>query len=396
MFGIPKISNEEYISTLTEINGVAPETWFLAFNRGKLKKRIYAFLVNSIGDTLQLVPIKKNKKVFSLDKENIINLSKEDYFSKTTCVVDDTHDHFNICLTNGNKYKTIIKKYIIDKNRRKKYKSFRKQFKKQSVFPQIMHIVSSAFIVLIVAIPLICDLNNYSPIKHAFIANELKSIVATEENSLNLKTVLKPYDKAHLKLEENSFTTVEHGAIRLNIPSEYHISSDEEVDDFSVTYTNDLEKEQLVHITIDYEPLDYTYSDNEMEEKTRQLYKTVSPTTKREFGFPIQSQYDYMRATYMADVNNINYWNYKEVALYYVLMIMKTSLPTTCQHLYDIKTETYSGFIMECEPTSVGIFFVQLSIFPNNNLDLQYTITVMCGDVNEAYKILNSVELIEE
>ena len=59
MFGKYNIANEEYISVLTEINGVAPETWFVAVNKGKDKKVNRGFLINDTDDTIQLIPIKK-------------------------------------------------------------------------------------------------------------------------------------------------------------------------------------------------------------------------------------------------------------------------------------------------------------------------------------------------
>ena len=47
MFGNFKISNEEYISALSEINGVTPENWFIAINKGKDKKVNRGFLINN-------------------------------------------------------------------------------------------------------------------------------------------------------------------------------------------------------------------------------------------------------------------------------------------------------------------------------------------------------------
>ena len=61
-----------------------------------------------------------------------------------------------------------------------------------------------------------------------------------------------------------------------------------------------------------------------------------------------------------------------------------------------IKTDTYSGFILECGPTPTNAVLLQLSFFSDNNPELQYVVTVMSGDLDEAYKILNSVELVTE
>ena len=38
MFGRIKISNEECVLALTEINGIAPENWFIAKKKEKTKK----------------------------------------------------------------------------------------------------------------------------------------------------------------------------------------------------------------------------------------------------------------------------------------------------------------------------------------------------------------------
>ena len=107
MFGNFKISNEEYISALTEINGVAPENWFVARNKGKDKKVNRGYLVNNTEDTIQLIPIKKENKVYIIDKENVITLSKIEEITKIVYVLDDLYSFLRIHLNNGFVYRCL-------------------------------------------------------------------------------------------------------------------------------------------------------------------------------------------------------------------------------------------------------------------------------------------------
>lgn len=391
MFGIPKISNEEYISTLTEINGVAPETWFIALNSGKAKKETYGFLVNSIGDNLQLVPIKKNKKVFSLDKENIINLPKEDYFSKTTCVVDDTHDHFNICLTNGNKYKTIIKKYIIDKNRRKKYKSFRKQFKKQSVISQILNILLtilySILALLIMTFCIINIPNNSIYYKHYQMAKVVRTYI---EDGKYQKIPFKPYDKGNLNLDEDS-RVVETEFFRFNLPKGYKEYVDPDFPDKEssfVIYSYETETSKK-KILVDKEGLkggDFTEFD-----------ENYSNACENKFGFRIDSKYNFNKIKYCLDYNSdkINYFDRDEVALHFGLGIINNLVGYDA--VYEIETETYKGFIYVVnESLNLSNAIIKLEAYSKKDLNTSYSMSIIVGnsEIDEAYKIINSVELI--
>ena len=398
MFGNFKISNEEYISALTEINGIAPENWFVAINKGKDRKINRGFLVNNTEETIQLIPIKKENKTYIIDKENVITLSITEDIKKCVLVIEDTHDHFYIYLNNGAKIKTVVRKKQFDKNRKATYKAFRKQFKKHSAVQQTFDIGFTTLVVWCVVVSVLFELNNYNPIAHIYMSNQLKSLVEDEANAEYLDIVLEPYDKADLELEEN-YITVKHGNIKMNIPSNLYVDSELSNSEDSITYTNGLTKNLMTRVNLEYEPLDFSgfVNDDGDEKETKAYYEKISPIIEKEFGFPITNMYQYQKAIWAADVDNINYWNYKETVIYYTLANTKLlTAPGDCQHVYDIKTDTYSGFILEVGPTPIDIYLISFWVYPNSNPDLQYVVQVISGDITEAYKILNSVELVTE
>lgn len=391
-----KISNDEIFAFLTETNGVEPTQWFITKNGSKNKKDVLAYIFNNTPEYIQLIAIKGKKKNCYIDKESVFTYSKTDDIESLTVARGEFYE-IKIKLKNGSKYVLGAFPHKADALHKESMKALRAEYKEVSKKEQIKSIL---YYVILFAIGIsiglliseISEAKGYNGIKHIIIAQQLKSFVGNEENAESLDIVLEPYDKVDLKLEEN-YTTVKHGNIKMNIPANLYIDSEFGDSGESVTYTNGLKDDSITNITIDYEPYNFNHEDAE----TQTMYEKLSPISEKEFGFPIISTYHYMKAMWMTDVDNINYWNYKETVMYYLLVNLKAPMvPSICQHVYDIKTDTYSGFIMECGPTPTNAVLLQLSFFSDNNPELQYVVTVMSGDLDEAYKILNSVELVSE
>ena len=391
-----KISNDEIFAFLTETNGVEPTQWFITKNGSKNKKDVLAYIFNNTPECIQLIAIKGKKKNCYIDKESVFTYSKTDDIESLTVARGEFYE-IKIKLKNGSKYVLGAFPHKADALHKESMKALRAEYKEVSKKEQIKNIL---YYVILFAIGIsiglllseISEAKGYNGIKHIIIAQQLKSLVGNEENAKSLDIVLEPYDKADLKHEEN-YTTVKHGNIIMNIPSNLYIDSELGDSGESVIYTNGLKDDSITNITIDYEPYNFNHEDAE----TQTMYEKLSPISEKEFGFPIISTYHYMKAMWMTDVDNINYWNYKETVMYYLLVNLKAPMvPSICQHVYDIKTDTYSGFILECGPTPTNAVLLQLSFFSDNNPELQYVVTVMSGDLDEAYKILNSVELVTE
>lgn len=391
-----KISNDEIFAFLTETNGVEPTQWFITKNGGKNKKDVLAYIFNNTPENIQLVAIKGKKRNCYIDKESVVTYSKTDDIESLTVARGEFYE-IKIKLKNGSKYVLGAFPHKADALHKESMKALRAEYKEVSKKEQIKNIL---YYVILFAIGIsiglllseISEAKGYNGIKHIIIAQQLKSLVGNEENAESLDIVLEPYDKADLKLEEN-YTTVKHGNIKMNIPANLYIDSEFGDSGESVIYTNGLKDDSITNITIDYEPYNFNHEDAE----TQTMYEKLSPISEKEFGFPIASMYQYQKAMWMTDVDNINYWNYKETVMYYLFVSLKAPMvPSICQHVYDVKTDTYSGFILECGPTPTNAVLLQLSIFPDNNPELQYTVTVISGDITEAYKILNSVELVTE
>lgn len=391
-----KISNDEIFAFLTETNGVEPTQWFITKNGSKNKKDVLAYIFNNTPEYIQLIAIKGKKKNCYIDKESVFTYSKTDDIESLTVARGEFYE-IKIKLKNGSKYVLGAFPHKADALHKESMKALRAEYKEVSKKEQIKSIL---YYVIIFAIGIsiglliseISEAKGYNGIKHIIIAQQLKSLVGNEENAESLDIVLEPYDKVDLKLEEN-YTTVKHGNIKMNIPANLYIDSEFGDSGESVIYTNGLKDDSITNITIDYEPYNFNHEDAE----TQTMYEKLSPISEKEFGFPIISTYHYMKAMWMTDVDNINYWNYKETVMYYLLVNLKALMvPSICQHVYDIKTDTYSGFILECGPTPTNAVLLQLSFFSDNNPELQYVVTVMSGDLDEAYKILNSVELVSE
>ena len=391
-----EISDVEIFEFLTELNGIEPTQWFITKNGGKNKKDVLAYILNNTPEHIQLIAVKGKKKNCYIDKESVITYNKTDDIETLTVARGEFYE-IKIKLKNGMKYVLGAFPHKSDALHKESMKALQIEYKEASKKAQIknvMYYVTICVIGVLIgwSISEITTSNGYNGVKHIIIAQQLKSLVENEEIAESLDIILEPYDKADLEFEAN-YTTAKHGNIKMNIPSNLYIDSELGDSGESVVYTNGLTGDSIINITIDYEPYDFNHED----EETKVMYEKLSPISEKEFGFPIISIYHYMKAMWMTDVDNINYWNYKETAMYYLLVTLKAPMvPAICQHVYDVKTDTYSGFILECGPTPTNAVLLQLSIFPDNNPELQYTVTVISGDITEAYKILNSVELVTE
>lgn len=397
----PKIRSEEICAVLSEINGVSPERWFIAKNRGKDKKETFAYVVNTTESTIQLVPLKGHKKCCYIDKENVMTFDKSNDIEKLTVSVSDDYV-IKFALKDGTKYKLVAYYFGADKQQKQDMKLLRAEYKSASKKEQAK--ITVLVIILIIITYLIgClayDISYYIS-HHYVLAKDLKNAVESGEYDETLNISMKPYgDKADLELS-GDYTTATIGKIRLNLPSNCKLYEENAADDEMTVYTTGFGEESILTVTIDREPFDFSLdSEDEIDEKTELFRKELTDTCKKEFGVPLDSYY-YMEMA-MGTVNNlennINYRNYKEVMLYRYLIPIKLSLWTYFDEIYEYNTSSFCGFIkVQNDEMSTGnLHCVWLELYPYDNLDLQYKVVVSVknGDINDAYKILNSVELV--
>lgn len=402
MFGRIKIYNEECVSALFEINGVVPENWFIAVNKGKDKRAHYAFIVNNTDDAIQLVPIKKEKRKLIIDKENIFTFSKSDDIKKCIVLIEDTHDHFYIHLNNGFKFRLVIRKRQFDKDRKKIYKSFRKQFKKQSLVPQILDVIVNDAIVLLSLTAMLWGVlnipNNTSLYKQYVAACDLKQTVDSGYFDEYMAVTLEQYPNADIKFEDD-FSTITHGKLRMNLPIDCKLNKEASFEDDGLfSYTTELEKEKALSVMIDTQPVDFSkvYDD----EKSKKFMDAIRDTAIKEFGVSLDNHYNLTKAMWQMNSleDNINYFSRNEIALYKFLLVMKVTMSSGVENYYEINTPTYCGFVSVRNIGDSGSTIVNLDIFSYDNLDESYQITIFVrnGDINDAFKIINSVELVTE
>lgn len=407
MFGRIKISNEECVLALTEINGIAPDNWFVAKNKGKDKKVNHGFLINNTEDTIQLIPIKKENKAYIIDKENIITLSITENIKKCVLVIEDTHDHFYIYLNNGNKIKTVVRKKQFDKNRKAAYKVFRKQFRKESLLQQSIDIIFSALIVLlacsILIIELLTDIPNDTMLyKHYEAAYDLKQMVDSGYFDEYMAVTLEQYPYSDLEFEGN-ISTITHGRLKMSLPKDCKLNKEASLEDSTtdgfVTYTTGLGEEKALSVMIDYHSIDFSES---YDEKSEKFMDAIRDVAIKEFGFSLDNHYNLTKAMWQMNEieENINYFSRNEVALYRFLLIMKTTMSSGENNYYEINTPTYCGFVSVRNHSFDDNNFttVNLDLYSYDNLDVAYQVTIIVknGDINDAYKIFNSVELVTE
>lgn len=397
-----EISDVEIFDFLTELNGFEPTQWFITKNGGKNKKDVLAYIFNNMPEHIQLIAIKGKKRNCYIDKESVVTYSKTEDIDTLTVARGEFYE-IKIKLKNGTKYVLGAFPHKADALHKESMKALRTEYKQASKKAQVKNVMYYVTFFVVCAlvgwsIGEITTSNGYNGVKHIIIAQQLKSLVENEENAESLDIVLEPYDKANLELEGN-YITVKHGNIKMNIPSNLYVDSELSNSEDIITYTNGLTGNSIKRVVIDYAQLDFSgfVDDDRDEKKTQVYYEKISPIIEKEFGFPVVNMYQYQKAIWAADVDNINYWNYKETVIYYTLLNTKLlTAPGDCPHVYDIETDTYSGFVLECGPTPIELHLINLWIYPNNNPNLQYTVQVISGDLDEAYKILNSVELVTE
>lgn len=410
MFGNFKISNEEYISALTEINGVAPENWFVAKNKGKDKKVNRGYLVNNTEDIIQLIPIKKENKIYIIDKENVITLSKIEEITKIVYVLDDLYSFLRIHLNNGFTFKLRVYNVFSNKLRKKNFKEFRKPYKRQSVKAQVSLLIYYIIVytlifaeILFGALYGIIKIPNDSKLYYHYqYAKDLKQTVDSGYFDEYMAVTLEQYPHSDLELESDVYT-ITHGKIRMNLPKDCKFNKETTLegstDNGFVSYTTGLGKEKALSATIDYNPTDFSEAYNEESDIFMDATRDVAI---KEFGFPLDNHYNIIKAMWqMSELDeNINYFSREEIALYRFLIIMKTTMNSGESNYYEIKTPTYCGFVSVRKISFDNDSFttVNLDLFSYDNLDVNYHVTIVVknGDVNDAFKIINSVELVTE
>ncbi len=405
MFGKFNITNEEYISALTEINDVVPENWFVAVNKGKDEKVNRGFLINDTDDTIQLIPIKKINKTYIIDKENILAYSKSDDIKSIVVVVDDTHSHLKICLNDGTFYNLKIPKFFVTKERKNNFKIFRKEYKKQSKKAQLLNnIYNIAYVVFFISaltITLLTTIPNDTMLyKHYQYAEDLKQTVNSGYFDEYMAVTLEQYPHSDLEFESDVYT-VTHGKLRLNLPLDCKLNKEASLEDSTdngfATYTTDLEEKKALSVMIDSQPIDFS---NNNIEGYAELIDTLRDTAIKEFGVSLDNHYNLTKAMWQMNSleDNINYFSRNEVALYRFMLVMKMTMSSGVNNYYEINTPSYCGFVSVRNIGDSDSTIVNLDAFSYENLNESYQITVFVrnGNINDAFKIINSVEFVTE
>lgn len=386
------ISNIEIFNFLTEINGVEPTQWFITKNGGKNKKDVLAYIFNNTSEHIQLVAIKGKKKNCYIDKESVVTYSKTDDIESLTVACSEFYE-IKIKLKNGTKYVLGAFPRKADALHKESMKAFRTEYKEASKKVQAQTI---ALNILIYTLCVVIGVNIYLACEKLgnryIVAKYIQNTIESGEYKDELSVVLKPYDKHNLKLDGN-YTTIEAGNFKFNLPEGYgeYISDYDYEESTLIAYDCKID-EGIKRVIVDTEVLD--------GREFTDFDETLGDACEKEFGFRIDSQYNYMKLMWVLDCYNgdINYFDPEELVLYYTMLSTKAAMVGAVTEVYEVETPTYKGMMMISENSFNNTLLIALDAYAHDDLNTSYRITAIVPktDSDEAYKILNSVELITE
>lgn len=388
-----KISNEEIFAFLTEINGVEPIQWFITKNGGKNKKDVLAYVFNNTPEYIQLVAIKGKKRKCYIDKESVFTYSKTDDIESLTVARGEFYE-IKIKLKNGSKYVLGAFPHKADALHKESMKALRTEYKEASKKAQVSATVGN---VLIYIVCIVIGINVYfacEKIGNRYIlAKYIQNTIESGEYKKELSVVLKPYDKQDLKLEGN-YTTIEAGYFRFSLPEGYEEYNDPDYggeESSMIVYDYKVE-DSLKRIIIEKEFYDGTMF-TDFDEK-------IGDACEKKFGFRIDSDYNWNKLMWSMDYYNddINYFDPEELVLYYSMLSSRVVMVGAVTEVYDVETSTYKGRISIMENELNNTLIVFLDAYAHDDLNTSYRISTIVPktDSDEAFKILNSVELVTE
>ena len=388
-----KISNDEIFAFLTETNGVEPTQWFITKNGSKNKKDVLAYIFNNTPEYIQLIAIKGKKKNCYIGKESVFTYSKTDDIESLTVARGEFYE-IKIKLKNGTKYIIGAFPTGADKSHKASMKALRTEYKEASKKAQVSATVGN---VLIYIVCIVIGINVYfacEKIGNRYIlAKYIQNTIESGEYKKELSVVMKPYDKQNLKLE-GDYTTIEAGYFRLSLPGGYakYVNPDYGGEESSMIVYDYKVEDSLKRIIIDKEFYDGTMF-TDFDEK-------IGDACEKKFGFRIDSDYNWNKLMWSMDYYNddINYFDPEELVLYYSMLSSRVVMVGAVTEVYDVETSTYKGRISIMENELNNTLIVFLDAYAHDDLNTSYRISTIVPktDSDEAYKILNSVELVTE
>ena len=204
--------------------------------------------------------------------------------------------------------------------------------------------------------------------------------------------MLKPYDKHNLKLDGN-YTTIEAGNFKFNLPEGYgEYVSDYDYEESTLIAYDCKVDEGVKRVIVDTEVLDGGMF-TDFDEK-------LGDACEKKFGYRIDSDYNWNKLVWSIDFYNdsINYFDSEELLLYYLMLSTKPVTVGAITDVYEIETSTYKGIMLVSENSFNNTLIMALDAYAHDDLNTSYRITAIVPktDSDEAYKILNSVELVTE
>lgn len=387
-----KISNDEIFAFLTETNGVEPTQWFITKNGSKNKKDVLAYIFNNTPEYVQLVAIKGKKKNCYIDKESVFTYSKTDDIESITVARGDFYE-IKIKLKDGTKYVLGAFPHKADALHKESMKALRTEYKEASKKAQVSATVGN---VLIYIVCIVIGINVYfacEKIGNRYIlAKYIQNTIESGEYKEELSVVLKPYDKHNLKLDGN-YTTIEAGNFKFNLPEGYgEYVSDYDYEESTLIAYDCKVDEGVKRVIVDTEVLDGGMF-TDFDEK-------LGDACEKKFGYRIDSDYNWNKLVWSIDFYNdsINYFDSEELLLYYLMLSTKPVTVGAITDVYEIETSTYKGIMLVSENSFNNTLIMALDAYAHDDLNTSYRITAIVPktDSDEAYKILNSVELVTE
>lgn len=311
--------------------------------------------------------LERGVRIIDLDENNLNTFSTYTTMYKDIKSVKDIH----------NKVKYLIYSYAPPS-----VESVIPKLKKAGIIIAVLLLILLAFF----------GIKNSKPYKRFMASLQIKEIISSAEYQHIINTPLKEYDGEGINFDDSCKTiTLEN--IRLKIPADCELVSNTDATDSITVYTTS-NGDNFLGVLIKPDT-DINVFINSDEEKA--FFDKVKDTCIEEFGFSLDDIYSREKAFWMVNsLADIDYSNAEEVALYYTLLFTKAvSLNDSFSKCYEIETSDYYGFVAVNE-YSERISY-ELIFYPKDNLNERKSvlITIKNRDVNDVYKVINSVELVK-
>lgn len=378
-----KLSLEKCKQMLTELNGVEPEIWFVAKNKGICignGAKPYGFVVNVIGDSFQLIPIVVNKNAYSFLLNDIIGTEAEKryFINKPGCY--ELH-----CKVNGKSRKLEINKKLNQPNINI-IKEYIGRTAKENSKMKAVRCVGSVLICVALFSCVYFGAGEFYKLRTSVAIKH-----AENQEGVNLHCMLKDYDKydASFKCKTKKYS---HNGVSYELPDYLKLTDDE----YSKFYKNE---NGTVIVNVIYE--ECTDTEDDSSESVEELLtkdkksKMYVDSCEKYFGIKPDSLFNMEKLMYSFDAYNYKGESTAEAIVYYGMLLSRTvGCSEALNEVYLYEKDDMCGIIKQSGFEKAKNYSVDM--YNVSDLDSSLDITILVKndaniDIEDVYAIINSI-----